>query len=274
MSRALRVARSLRTAAARPARYPCSRLELKPPCARHYSQPTQQTSSGERDRSAVGVFTPKAAALFVATGVGLYLYFRYEKQSCRSKTERARRQAGRTAARRRSLHPHDTYEHTLHRKRLLGSWSLIYFGFTNCPDICPEELDKMSAAVTELDKQFGPVVQPVFISVDPARDTIPQVARYVADFHPRLVGLTGDYAATKATCKAYRVYFSTPPDAKADDDYLVDHSIFFYFMDPDGKFVDAFGKASSVEDVVARVQKEIALWKERRGRRRSVPPYL
>ncbi len=70
----------------------------------------------------------------------------------------------------------------------------------------------------------------------------------------------------KATCKAYRVYFSTPPSAKATDDYLVDHSIFFYFMDPNGQFVDAFGKATSMDEVVARVQKEISGWEARLGK--------
>ena len=117
------------------------------------------------------------------------------------------------------------------------------------------------------DKVYGPIVQPVFISVDPARDSVPQVRSYVADFHPRLVGLTGDYATIKATCKAYRVYFSTPPDVKAEDDYLVDHSIFFYFMDPEGHFVDAFGKSSEVDDVVARVKKEVERWEKDKGRR-------
>ena len=87
----------------------------------------------------------------------------------------------------------------------------------------------------------------------------------MSEFHPRLVGLTGAYAAVKATCKAYRVYFSTPPDAAPTDDYLVDHSIFFYFMDPAGRFVDAFGKATSVEQVVERVEKELGEWKEERG---------
>lgn len=115
------------------------------------------------------------------------------------------------------------------------------------------------------DQEYGPIVQPIFISVDPARDSTSQVARYVREFHPRLIGLTGSYATLKATCKAYRVYFSTPPDAKADDDYLVDHSIFFYFMDPNGQFVDAFGKASSEEDVIARVQKEIGRWERETG---------
>jgi len=168
-------------------------------------------------------------------------------------------------------------------KDLLGKWSLVYFGFTNCPDICPEELDKMSAAVTELgahpilctsnfallkhcvEKTYGPIVQPIFISVDPARDTLPQMARYVRDFHPRLIGLTGDYATTKATCKAYRVYFSTPPGTEPGDDYLVDHSIFFYFMNPDGNFVDAFGKSNTEADVVERVKRELEEWKAEKG---------
>ena len=126
------------------------------------------------------------------------------------------------------------------------------------------KLNSIPRSLTE--KEYGPIVQPIFVSVDPARDSVQQIKRYVADFHPRLVGLTGEYQTVKAMCKAYRVYFSTPPNAKATDDYLVDHSIFFYFMDPNGHFVDAFGKASSVEDVVARVQREITNWEDRTGK--------
>jgi protein SCO1/2 len=123
---------------------------------------------------------------------------------------------------------------------LLGKWTLIYFGFTHCPDICPEELDKMGEAVEMVDKDRPERILPLFVSVDPARDTVEQVRKYVAgrclitacacsigidglDFHPRMVGLTGDFDSVKRACKSYRVYFSTPPDAKATDDYLVDH---------------------------------------------------
>lgn len=80
------------------------------------------------------------------------------------------------------------------------------------------------------------------------------------------MALTGSYAATKAMCKAYRVYFSTPPDAKEDDDYLVDHSIFFYLMDPEGKFVEAFGRSSEAAEVVERFKRELGEWKEEKGR--------
>lgn len=109
---------------------------------------------------------------------------------------------------------------------LKGKFTLIYFGFTHCPDICPEELDKMSDVVDTIDKEFPgkDVVTPVFVSVDPARDSVAQVKAYVQEFHPRIIGLTGDYDNVKKACKSYRVYFSTPPDAKATDDYLVDHS--------------------------------------------------
>ncbi|KAL6304062.1 h-sco1 [Sparassis latifolia] len=250
-------------------------VRATPRCAnpkRNYSEKssgsTQQTPSGERDRSAVGVFTPTAAAIFVATGVGLFFYFRHEKEKLHEQRQKelTDKDVGRpNVGGPFSLTAQDGKTFT--EKDLLGRWSLIYFGFTNCPDICPEELDKMSAAVTELDKAYGPIVQPIFVSVDPARDTVPQVARYVSEFHPRLVGLTGEYAAVRAACKAYRVYFSTPRDAQPGDDYLVDHSIYFYLMDPHGRFVEAFGKASPMEDVVERVKKEVGVWEEQTGKR-------
>jgi cytochrome oxidase Cu insertion factor (SCO1/SenC/PrrC family) len=76
----------------------------------------------------------------------------------------------------------------------------------------------------------GRVLRPVFVSCDPARDTPAVVKAYLREFHPALLGLTGSYEQIKATCKAYRVYFSTPPDVKPGQDYLVDHSIYFYLM--------------------------------------------
>jgi len=142
---------------------------------------------------------------------------------------------------------------------------LVYFGFTNCPDICPAELDKIGVVLDALEKEHGQIFQPLFISVDPARDTLPQVTHYLQDFHPRLTGLIGDYASTKAVCKAYRVYFSTPPDADPKGDYLVDHSIFVYLMDPKGEFVEAFGQSVKADEIVEKVGKEIAEWKKREG---------
>ena len=101
------------------------------------------------------------------------------------------------------------------------------------------------------------------MSVDPARDSVTQMKRYLEDFHPALIGLVGTYAQTKAICRAYRVYFSTPPDADPKGDYLVDHSIFVYLMDPNGQFVEAFGQVSTAEEVVNKTREFIAEWKQK-----------
>ncbi|KAG1747059.1 SCO1/SenC-domain-containing protein [Suillus paluster] len=224
-------------------------------------------TSGARDRATVGVFTPKAAALFVATGVGLFYYFRYEKQKLLE--QRQKELESRSVGRAHVGGPFTltTHENTpFSDKDLLGRWNFVYFGFTNCPDICPAELDKIGAVLTPLEKDYGAIFQPVFISVDPARDSVAQMKTYLADFHPRIIGLTGDYATVKSTCKAYRVYFSTPPDADPKGDYLVDHSIYVYLMDPNGQFVEAFGQSSTSDEVVERVKKEILEYEKETGR--------
>lgn len=139
---------------------------------------------------------------------------------------------------------------------LNGHYSMVYFGFTNCPDICPEELDKMTVVVDNLAKD-GIKVQPVFITCDPNRDDVKTVKEYIADFHPSLIGLTGTYDQIKAVCKAYRVYFSTPKDVKPGEDYLVDHSIFFYLLDPSQQFLDAFGRNATAEQVVEKTKEYV-----------------
>lgn len=124
----------------------------------------------------------KAALVFVVTGLGLYAYFENEK----SKIQEKKKQEYATSSVGRpniggpfSLVTHENKPFT--QDDILGKFSLIYFGFTNCPDICPEELDKMSAVVEEADKTLGEeIVQPIFISCDPARDTVEQTAQYVS----------------------------------------------------------------------------------------------
>ena len=112
----------------------------------------------------------------------------------------------------------------------------VYFGFSHCPDICPEELDKMAEMLELVETTVpssssrNPDLLPVFITCDPARDTPAVLKSYLAEFHPRLVGLTGTWEQVKAVCKLYRVYFSTPAGVKPGMDYLVDHSIYFYLM--------------------------------------------
>jgi protein SCO1/2 len=112
------------------------------------------------------------------------------------------------------------------------------------------------------EKKHGKIFQPIFISVDPARDSPSRISQYLKDFHSSFVGLVGDYDTTKAVCKAYRVYFSTPPNADPKGDYLVDHSIFIYLMDPEGRFVDAFGQQVTAEDAGSKIGEVIEEWQK------------
>ncbi|KAG8888470.1 Cu-binding protein [Tulasnella sp. 332] len=263
-----------------------SRLTARPaPSSTFGKRPYSTREQAARDRDAIGVglllsqlavilgvqlihaqqpATWRAGVLFILAGGGLYFYFESEKQKVQER--RAKELKSSKSGRPKvggpfSLLDQDAKPFT--EKDLMGNWSLVYFGFTNCPDICPEELDKMGVVVDAIEKQYGSdAVKPVFISVDPARDSVDQVKKYLEDFHPHMIGLTGAYDAVKSVCKAYRVYFSTPPDTKPGDDYLVDHSIYFYLMDPAGQFAGAFGKATTAEEVKKQYDEAVQEWKE------------
>ncbi|KAK9126701.1 hypothetical protein Scep_015547 [Stephania cephalantha] len=145
-------------------------------------------------------------------------------------------------------------------KDFLGKWTLIYFGFTHCPDICPDELIKLAAAIDKIKEQSGFEVVPVFISVDPERDTVEQVHDYVKEFHPSLIGLTGSAEEIKKVARAYRVYYMKTEEEGSD--YLVDHSIIMYLMGPDMEFVKFYGKNNDVDALTEGVIKEIKQYKK------------
>jgi protein SCO1/2 len=154
----------------------------------------------------------------------------------------------------------DTNNNRFTHKNLINDdkrFSILYFGFTHCPDVCPDELDKLGEVLNELKSKDNIELQPIFITCDPARDTPEIIEQYLQDFHPSIIGLTGTYENVKKACKQYRVYFSTPPDVKPGQDYLVDHSIFFYLMDSEGNFVDVIGRDSTAEQSVEKIKKHV-----------------
>ncbi|AJP84707.1 putative thioredoxin peroxidase SCO2 [Saccharomyces cerevisiae] len=154
-------------------------------------------------------------------------------------------------------------------ENLKGKFSILYFGFSHCPDICPEELDRLTYWISELDDKDHIKIQPLFISCDPARDTPDVLKEYLSDFHPAIIGLTGTYDQVKSVCKKYKVYFSTPRDVKPNQDYLVDHSIFFYLIDPEGQFIDALGRNYDEQSGLEKIREQIQAYvpKEERERR-------
>jgi protein SCO1/2 len=119
-----------------------------------------------------------------------------------------------------------------------GKFMLLVFGFTYCPDVCPTELQVVSAALDEMGEKAADI-QPLFVTIDPARDTPEALAPYVRNFHARLIGLTGTDEEIRKIAAAYRVYYARAKGGGGAD-YLMDHSSIIYLMDRDGRFLKHF----------------------------------
>ena len=139
-----------------------------------------------------------------------------------------------------------------------GRFMLVYFGYTFCPDVCPLGLQTIAAALDELPADVQDQVVPLFITVDPERDTVPVMRDYVAAFHPRLVGLTGTEDEVTAAVRAYRVYASRSATPAGDDGYLVDHSTFTYLMDRQGAYLTHFGHDTTPDEMAKRIKELVA----------------
>jgi cytochrome oxidase Cu insertion factor (SCO1/SenC/PrrC family) len=130
-----------------------------------------------------------------------------------------------------------------------GQLMLVYFGFTYCPDICPTDLQAIGLALDKLGSD-AERVRPLFVTVDPERDTPEHLAEYVPLFHPRLIGLTGSLEAVREAADAYKVYFAKVSIGQEPGDYTVDHSAFIYLMDGDGNYLGFFPPGTSADRMV------------------------
>jgi len=140
-------------------------------------------------------------------------------------------------------------------KSFEGKWTLLYFGFARCPDICPSEMVKIGKVMDTLAKEYPEIaknVKPLFVSVDPARDSLTALKEYAKDFHPSYIFLTGSPEQVQQMAKKYRVYVSKA-DETEDGDYLIDHSIVVYFHDDTGDMADCFTQSMRPVDIVEKV---------------------
>ena len=137
-----------------------------------------------------------------------------------------------------------------------GRWMLVFFGYSDCPDECPVTLQKMANALNSL----GPLadrIAPLFITVDPARDTPDRLARYLANFGSRIIGLTGNSERIAAAAKAYRVYYSPAQHEQSGID-LVSHSTFLYLMNSSGKLDALFRPDISADQLAAALRARLS----------------
>ena len=154
--------------------------------------------------------------------------------------------------------PFDLIDHAGRRRTdadFHGKFVLLYFGYTHCPDVCPTELQSLSLALDGLGA-VGDSVQPLFITIDPERDTPSHLADYVTAFHPRLVALTGPEPAIRKVALAYKVYFARSSAAHRDG-YALDHTGFIYLVGKDGRYLGFLPPGSSPERIVAAVREKL-----------------
>ena len=151
----------------------------------------------------------------------------------------------------------DQNGHAVTDRSFPGKYRIVYFGYTFCPDVCPTEAQHIGAGlriVEQADPAVGAKIVPLFITVDPARDTPAVLRAFTAAFHPRMVGLTGNPAAIAAAAKAYAVYYRKG-EVSAGGGYMMDHSSTVYLMDPAGKPLALLPAEKSPQDVADELQR-------------------
>jgi cytochrome oxidase Cu insertion factor (SCO1/SenC/PrrC family) len=159
--------------------------------------------------------------------------------------------------------PFELTDHTGQRRTdadFRGKLLLIYFGFTYCPDICPTDLLSISSAV-DLLGSAGEAVQPLFITIDPERDTQDHLADYVTLFHPRLIGLTGPADQIRRVARGYKVYYAKVSIGRSE--YTIDHTGFIYLVDADGNYLGFFPPGTSAQRLIEIIRPHLSMIPEK-----------
>ncbi|XP_038074268.1 protein SCO1 homolog, mitochondrial-like [Patiria miniata] len=226
---------------------------------------SQGTGGAKKDSSKKSPVTWKTVLVTFVLGGSLLVGFKIAQRKKKHEIEKERSKAVGKAAIGGpfSLVDHNGKPKT--NKDYLGQWLLMYFGFSHCPDICPDELEKMTSAVEKINKSPNlPDVVPLFISIDPERDTVEVMAAYVKEFYPGMIGLTGTKEQVDEVARNFRIYHSQGPKDE-DNDYIVDHSIIMYLLNPDGQFVDYFGQNKTDEQVAGGIAHHMRKYKALQG---------
>ncbi|OEL37790.1 Protein SCO1-like protein 2, mitochondrial [Dichanthelium oligosanthes] len=150
---------------------------------------------------------------------------------------------------------YDTENNVVTESKLRGNWTLMYFGYTSCPDVGPAEVQKMADAIKLLESKYGIKITPLFVTIDPQRDSPAQLKAYLNEFDPRIVGLTGPVSAVRQIAQEYRVFFKRVEEV--GQDYLVESSHNMYLLDPCLETVRCFGVEYPASDLAEAITMEV-----------------
>lgn len=231
-------------------------IKTEPPKAK---EPPKLSKANVERGAEGGPITWKSLLMGGSILVGLTGYFVYLKNLRHEKIEREKTRTYGKAAIGGSWELVDADGKLRKSEEFSGKWQLIYFGFTHCPDVCPEELEKLAYVTDELAKMKMEIV-PLFITVDPERDTPQLIKKYLSEFSDKFIGLTGTKEQVDKATRAYRVYYSAGPRDK-DNDYIVDHTIISYLVNPKGELADYFGQTKEAKEVLGSILVQMKTWK-------------
>lgn len=144
----------------------------------------------------------------------------------------------------------------MHSADFRGKYQLVFFGFTNCPDVCPTTLAEVASVMDGLGADAN-LVQPIFISIDPARDRSVGLAAFTAAFHPAIIGLVGSELATKEAAASFKIYYERTDDAAAPNGYSMAHSPDLYLVGPEGDWLRLFPFGTPAADILADIQSRL-----------------
>jgi len=234
--------------------------EINPPANK------ESSNSSNSDPPKRGFFTTiTGKLLLVSTFVGAYLWILWDAEEQRGAREA---EAQREAIRQAKLGGPWTLTRVKDGTQggsedFYGQFALIYFGFTNCPDICPEEIEKACLVVDAIDSDpdLSRRLIPVFVTLDPDRDTPKVVEKYIGEFSPKMIGFVGTEEEIRTVSKKFGVYHGKGPK-DSDGDYIVDHSIIMYLVGPDGLFMDYYGQNKKRQAMTESIKKRMLQWEE------------
>lgn len=150
---------------------------------------------------------------------------------------------------------YDTENNVVTESKLRGTWTLMYFGYTSSPDVGPAEVQKIADVVKLLESKHDIKIKPLFITIDPQRDSPAQLKAYLSEFDPRIIGLTGSVDAIRQIAQEYRIFFKKV--GEVGQDYIVDSSHNMYLLDPCLETVRCFGAEYKASDLAVAITTEV-----------------
>ncbi|WOK94345.1 hypothetical protein Cni_G03047 [Canna indica] len=198
------------------------------------------------------------ATMLLIAGTGLYIHYNDERRAIAKGSEQStgyQRSNNNRPAIGGPFHLFDTENNSVTESAFRGNWTLLYFGYTSSPDVGPAEVKKIAEVIKILESEYNVKITPVFITIDPQRDTHAQLKAYLKEFDPRIIGLTGPISAVRQAAHEYRVYFK-----KVDEegqDYLVESSNNMYLLDPNMEVVRFFGLEYDSQQLADTIMVEI-----------------